>query len=129
MIQPARLLIVDDEDAIIRLLTQFFTSRGYLACWADRAVTCLTALDEFPDIRVVLLDLSVGGTELLRLIKVKRPAAAVIMMTEQGEEGLAKRSISLGAFAHLAKPLDLSILERLVGVCVNQQHFKNGEST
>src|SRR2546428_13214748 len=72
MIQPARLLIVDDEDAIIRLLTQFLTSRGYLVCWADRAVTCLTALDEFPDVRVVLLDLSVGGTELLRLIKVKR---------------------------------------------------------
>ena len=29
MVQPARLLIVDDEDAIIRLLTQFLTSRGY----------------------------------------------------------------------------------------------------
>src|SRR5207244_10645370 len=57
--------------------------------------TCLTVLDELPDIRVVLLDLSVGGTELLRLIKVKRPAVDVIMMTEQGEEGLAKRSISL----------------------------------
>ncbi len=55
MIQPARLLIVDDEDAIIRLLTQFLTSRGYLVCWADRAVTCLDALDEFPDIRIVLL--------------------------------------------------------------------------
>ena len=117
MIQPARLLIVDDEDAIIRLLTQFFTSRGYRVCWADRAVTCLEALDEFPDVRVVLLDLSVG-TELLRLIKVKRPTIDVIMMTEQGEEGLAKRSISLGAFAYLAKPLDLSILEKLVGVCV-----------
>src|SRR3989454_6631295 len=118
MIQPARLLIVDDEDAIIRLLTQFFTSGGYLVCWADRAVTCLTVLDELPDIRVVLLDLSVGGTELLRLIKVKRPAVDVIMMTEQGEEGLVKRSIRLVAISHLAKPLDLSILEKLVGVCV-----------
>ena len=45
MTEPARLLIVDDEDAIIRLLTQFLTSRGYLVCWADRAVTCLAALD------------------------------------------------------------------------------------
>jgi len=129
MIQPARLLIVDDEDAIIRLLTHFLTSRGYLVCWADRAVTCLDALDEFPDIRVVLLDLSVGGTELLRLIKVKRPAVQVIMMTGQGEEELTKRSISLGALAHLGKPLDLSILEKLVGVCVNEQDFKNGGST
>ena len=119
MIQPARLLIVDDEDAIIRLLTQFLTSRGYLVCWADRAVTCLDALDEFPDIRVVLLDLSVGGTELLRLLKVKRPAVQVIMMTGQGEEGLARRSISLGAFDHLPKPLDLSILERLVRACID----------
>src|SRR5438128_6051431 len=116
MIQPARLLIVDDEDAIIRLLTQFFTSRGSLACWADRAVTCLAALDEFPDIRVVLLDLSVGGTELLRLIKVKRPAVQVIMMTGQGEEELTKRYISLGALAHLGNPRDLSILGQLGAV-------------
>ena len=92
-------------------------------------MTCLAALDEFPDIRVVLLDLSVGGTELLRLIKVKRPAVQVIMMTGQGEEELTKRSISLGALAHLGKPLDLSILEKLVGVCVNEQDFKNGGST
>jgi len=119
MIQPARLLIVDDEDAIIRLLTQFLTSRGYLVCWADRAVTCLAALDEFPDIRVVLLDLGVGGTELLRLLKVKRPDIDVIMMTGQGEEGLARRSITLGAFDHLPKPLDLSILERLVRACID----------
>jgi len=50
MIQPARLLIVDDEDAIIRLLTQFFTSRGYRVSWADEAVNCLVTLEEFPDI-------------------------------------------------------------------------------
>src|SRR2546425_10208100 len=115
MIQPARLLIVDDEDAIIRLLTQFLTSRGYLVCWADRAVTCLDALDEFPDIRVVLLDLSVGGTELLRLIKVKRPAVQVIMMTGQGEEELTKRLIRLVAFDHLVKPLEFCILDKWVG--------------
>jgi len=128
MTQSARLLFVDDEDAIIRLMTQFLTSRGYRVCWADRAVTCLTALDEFPDVRVVLLDLSVGGTDLLRLIKVKRPAVDVIIMTGQGEEGLAERSIGLGAFDHLPKPLDLSILEKLVRACINQQTFPNGES-
>ncbi|HYR82673.1 MAG TPA: response regulator, partial [Terriglobia bacterium] len=110
------------------LLTQFFTSRGYRVCWADRAATCLDALDEFPDVRVVLLDLSVGGTELLRHIKMKKPDVEVIMMTGQGQEGLAKRSISLGAFAHLPKPLDVSIMEKLVGVCVKQQD-KKGEST
>ena len=82
-------------------------------------MTCLAALDEFPDVRVVLLDLGVGGTELLRLLKVKRPDIDVIMMTGQGEEGLARRSITLGAFDHLPKPLDLSILERLVRACID----------
>jgi len=129
MIQPARLLIVDDEDAIIRLLTQFLTSRGYRVGWADEAVNCLVSLEEFPDIRMVLLDLGVGGTKLLRQIKEKRPDVAVILMTEPGDERLARQSIRLGALAHLAKPLDLSILERLVRACVNQQDFKNGEST
>jgi len=73
----------------------------------------------FPDVRVVLLDLGVGGPELLRLLKVKRPDIDVIMMTGQGEEGLARRSITLGAFDHLPKPLDLSILERLVRACID----------
>ena len=128
MSRSPRILIVDDEEEVVELLTQFFTGQGYLVCSTGRAWKSLTLLDEFPDVRVVLLDLGVGGTKLLRKIKEKKPAVDVIMMTEQGEEGLAKRSISLGAFAHLAKPLDLSILEKLVGVCVNQ-HFKNGEST
>ena len=119
MIQPARLLIVDDEDAIIRLLTQFFTSRGYRVSWADEAVNCLVTLEEFPDIRMVLLDLRVGGTKLLRQIKEKRPDVAVILMTEPGDERLARQSIRLGALAHLAKPLDLSILERLVRACID----------
>jgi len=78
---------------------------------------------------VVLLDLRLGGTKLLRQIKEKRPDVAVILMTEPGDERLARQSIRLGALAHLAKPLDLSILERLVRACVNQQDFKNGEST
>jgi len=42
----------------------------------------------FQIVRVVLLDLGVGGTELLRPVKVKRPDIDVIMMTGQGEEGL-----------------------------------------
>ncbi len=118
MIQPTRLLIVDDEDAIIRLLTQFFTSRGYRVCWADRTGTCLNALDEFPDVRLVLLDLSVGGTKLLEEIQQKRPNAGVIVMAGQGKEKLAKQSMSLGAFAYVFKPLDLSVLERLIHVCI-----------
>ena len=117
MIQPARLLIVDDEDAIIRLLTQFLTSRGYRVGWADEAVNCLVTLEESPDIRMVLLDLRGGGTKLLRRIKEKKPDIDVIIMTGQGE-ALSKDSIDLGAFDHVPKPLDLSLLEKLVRACV-----------
>ena len=122
MSRPVRLLIVDDEDAIIRMLTQFLTSRGYLVCWADRPPKCLAALDDFTDVRIVLLDFSAGAPRLLRQIKQKRPDVEVILMTGQGDEKLARQSISLGAFAYLAKPLDLSILEKLVEACIKRNH-------
>jgi two-component system, NtrC family, response regulator HydG len=122
MPEPIRLLIVDADDAIIRQLTQFLTSRGYRVGWADDDVNCLVALEEFPEIRVVLLDLGVGGTLLLRQIKEKRPDVAVILMTEPGDERLARQSIRLGALAHVTKPLDLSILENLVKVSVKGDH-------
>src|SRR2546426_5432424 len=48
--RPARILIVDDEDHVIRLLTQFFTSRGRLVGWADSVAKCLAARDDFTDI-------------------------------------------------------------------------------
>ncbi|HYR86501.1 MAG TPA: response regulator [Terriglobia bacterium] len=120
MSRSPRLLIVDDEETVLHLLTEFFTSRGYVVCSADEEANCLAALDEFPDVRAVLLDLSVGGTDLLRQIKEKRPDIEVIMMTGHDDEALAKRSISLGAFDHLAKPFDLPMLEKLVRACIDR---------
>src|SRR3989442_15969162 len=111
------------------MMWQFLTSWGDRGGRGSEAVNWLVSLEEFPDIRMVLLDLRVGGTKLLRQIKEKRPDVAVILMTEPGDERLARQSIRLGALAHLAKPLDLSILERLVRAFANQQDFKNGEAT
>jgi len=121
MSRSPRILIVDDEEEVVELLTQFFTGQGYLVCSTGRAWKSLTLLDEFPDVRVVLLDLGIGGTNLLRKIKEKTPDVDVIMMTGHDDEALAKRSLSLGAFDHLAKPFDLWILEKLVRAAIKER--------
>jgi|SRR6266850_5056688 len=122
MSRSPRILIVDDEEEVVELLTQFFTGQGYLVCSTGRAWKSLTLLDEFPDVRVVLLDLGVGGTKLLRKIKEKKPAVEVIIMTGHSDDAtLARKSLSPGAFDHVEKPFDPSMLEKLVRAAIKER--------
>ena len=104
-----RILIVDDEEAIRRLLYQKLASEGYQCRGAKNADQ---ALDELKrnSIGLVLLDIKMpgkSGVELLPEIRVGYPDTAVMMVTAITDSSTAIQCMKEGAYDYITKPFNL----------------------
>lgn len=108
-----RLLVVDDEEDMLRLLKR--TLSEDLNCdikTAPNAAKALELLDRLP-FDVVLADIrmpGIDGMEFLERSKNGRPDLTVIMMTSYGSIDLAVQAIKKGAYDFIAKPFELDKL-------------------
>jgi adenylate cyclase len=109
----ARILVVDDQPANIRLLEAILSPRGYDVRAASSGQEALAAVDE-GDIDLVLLDIvmpGMDGYQVCRKIR-ERPATAylpVVMVTASGDEQKIE-ALEAGADDFLAKPINKSEL-------------------
>ncbi|GBC91102.1 Transcriptional regulatory protein ZraR [bacterium HR14] len=112
----AKILIVDDEQNIRRVLARAFEKNGYEVSVAENAHQALRLVDEFqPDL--VLSDVVMPGPtglELLKKLRAKYPDLPVVMMTAFGTIPMAVEAIRSGAFEFLTKPLDMDSLFKVV---------------
>ena len=103
----AKVLIVDDDLAIRRLLARTLDRAGYDIVEAADARAALAARDiDKPDL--VLLDLGLpdrDGLELLPLF-VRSPGPAVIVLTARDATGEKVAALDLGADDYVTKPFD-----------------------
>ena len=107
-----RILIVDDDRAVLRVLARLLRSRGFasvhLASDVDAALTEWTECP--PDL--ALVDLHMPGTSGLRLLEQSRRAEEhgdfrpVIMITGDASPEARRRALDLGASDFLTKPFD-----------------------
>lgn len=100
-----RILIVDDEDRIRRLLTMYLEREGYEIEEAEDGETALAkALDA--DYDLIVLDLmlpGMDGLDVCRGIR-KKKATPIIMLTARGEEGNRVEGFEVGADDYVVKP-------------------------
>ena len=105
----SRILIVEDEPAIVVALSGLLRKAGYHVTAVgdgDEAVALL------PNARfdLVLTDLSLGSTatgmDVLAASKSSQPETPVVMITAQGSETVAVRAMKAGAEDYLPKPFD-----------------------
>ncbi len=112
----ASLLIVDDEEIIIRSCQRILGDPCYVVdCVAD-GWSALKKVDE-TTYDVVVLDVmmpGMGGLEVLQHIKERHPDTDVIMMTGLSEIETAVKAMKLGAFDYLSKPFDPEELRLVV---------------
>jgi two-component system nitrogen regulation response regulator NtrX len=104
----ARILIVDDEANIRRMLGALFRAEGFEVAEAGGGNQALLTLEETrPDL--VLLDLFMppgpSGLETLERLKEREPGLPVVMMSGKAQLNDAVRAIQVGAFQFLEKPL------------------------
>ena len=126
MTNAPKLLVVDDEPAIRRLLNTGLTRAGYRVVEAATARDALTALQiDKPD--AVLLDLGLpdrDGLELVPLIKAAGPALIVVSARDATEQKVT--ALDLGADDYVTKPFDTE--EVLARVRTALRHRLSAES-
>jgi two-component system nitrogen regulation response regulator NtrX len=103
-----RVMIVDDEANIRRMLAALLKSEGFEPEEAPNGNAAMLSLDQLhPD--AILLDLQMppgpNGLETLRQIRERDPSTLVVMMSGKAQLHDAVQAIKLGAFQFLEKPL------------------------
>ncbi|MCK5276149.1 MAG: sigma-54-dependent Fis family transcriptional regulator [Alphaproteobacteria bacterium] len=112
----ARILIVDDEEIVIRSCLRILSNGDYEVEAAQDGWEALRKIDE-NDYDVLILDImmpKIDGMEVLQRVKETHPDVDVIMVTGHSQIETAVRSMKLGAFDYLPKPFDPDELELIV---------------
>ena len=99
------IMVVDDEQAILRLLNRTLEPEGYGVILADNGSSALALLEEHtPDL--VILDImmpGLDGFQVLDLIR-QRSNIPVIMLTSKTEVTTLRDALALGADDYVRKP-------------------------
>ncbi|WP_338772133.1 sigma 54-interacting transcriptional regulator [Massilia sp. METH4] len=112
MARSAHLLLVDDDDDLLRLLSMRLTANGYRVTAVGSAEAALARLSiELPSL--VISDIRLpdrDGMALFQEIRSQYPALPVILLTAHGTIPDAVEATTLGAYAYLTKPFDAKVL-------------------
>ena len=112
----ARVLVVDDDPAIRKIIADRMRAQGHDVEMAVDGEAALAAVTTFePDL--VLLDMKMpkkDGFEVLEALRRVESPPAVVMITAHGNIERAVRAIQLGAADFIAKPFEASHLDHLV---------------
>src|SRR5262245_4051987 len=130
MSEQRRILVVDDEPQIARVLRRSLTSHGYEVQVAAEGEEALTTFELWkPD--VVLTDISMpymGGLELCRRLRMIS-AVPIIVLSAKGEERIKVEALDAGADDYVTKPFGMDeLLARLRVVQRRQQLVVGAEA-
>ena len=114
----ARILVVDDETDLVRLMKQRFRRRlkngDYLFVFAESGKKAWEILQEDWNFDVVLTDINMPGMDgiaLLGKIAEAKPVLRTIMVSAYDDMENIRRSMNLGAYDFVTKPIDFDDLE------------------
>jgi len=114
-----RILIIDDEQAILLALRTYLSGRGYAVDVAQDLETA-ESLVVANDYHAVLTDLRLTGRagteglEIIRFVRENQPHAKTILLTAYGSPAVEAEANALGVDLYVQKPIALSKLEALI---------------
>jgi DNA-binding NtrC family response regulator len=112
----ARILIVDDEDIVVRSCLRILAGSDYAVDVARGGAEALEKINETA-YDVLLVDIMmplINGLEVLEHVKQTRPDSEVIILTGLSQSKTALRARELGAFAYLPKPFEPDEIRALI---------------
>lgn len=121
---PARILVVDDDDNVRWVLQTQLEQMGYAVTTAPDGPAAVKAVDQDPP-ALVLTDLKMpgmSGMELLEQIHRDYPEVPVLMITAFGTIQSAVQAMRSGAYDYLTKPIDYE--ELALSVSRVLEHFR-----
>jgi DNA-binding NtrC family response regulator len=124
--QPARVLIVEDEELMRRILRALLEAEGYVVFSADSAETAVEIFSS-NDITLTLTDIKMSGRDglaLLDQIKTLDPEAVVIVMTAYSSVDTAVAALRKGAYDYVTKPfVNEDLLQTVRNAVENRRLF------
>jgi len=112
-----RILVVDDDESLRRVLQVQLEQQGYAVTSAASAQQALSAL-QLRSYDLVVADLKMpgfSGIELLRQMRSQYPETIVIILTAFGTVETAVQAMKAGAYDYLTKPVDPEEMSLVVG--------------
>ncbi|MCB0826460.1 MAG: sigma-54-dependent Fis family transcriptional regulator, partial [Armatimonadetes bacterium] len=116
-----RILIVDDEQNIRRILQASFDKNGWVGIVAESGDHALNILKD-EEIDCVLTDVTMpgmSGYDLQKTLSGSHPDLPVIIMTAYGTIPQAIEAIRNGAFEYIPKPFDLDSVKKIVAAALS----------
>src|SRR5436305_11033417 len=106
-----RILVVDDEPQITRVLRRSLTSHGYDVRVAAEGLAALQTFGDWPP-DLVITDLSMPGTDGLQLCRNLRAISQlpIIVLSVRGEERTKVEALDAGADDYVTKPFGMDEL-------------------
>ena len=102
-----RLLLVDDDEDFLRMLSRALVRRGLEVIAAPGAEQARSMLSEAPCPDYAVVDLKLGqasGLNLVQELKTRCPTMSIVMLTGYASIATAVEAVKLGAVNYLAKP-------------------------
>jgi two-component system, OmpR family, KDP operon response regulator KdpE len=126
---PLRVLVVDDEPPIRKLLRVGLSAHGYQIREAPNGKTALALLrDEPPDL--VILDLGLPdmqGHELLRIIRSRNDSVPIVVLSSRDDEAGKVQALDSGADDYVTKPFGMDELLARMRAALRHQLQTHGE--
>jgi len=125
---PLKILVIDDEPPIRKLLRMGLTAQGYQTLEAQNGKAALELLNQRPDL--VILDLGlpdIQGHELLRMIRARNESVPVVVLSSRGDEAGKVQALDLGADDYVTKPFGMDELLARMRAALRHQLQAHGE--
>ena len=116
------ILLVDDELEILKSLGEILTRFGYQVIAKQAAQEALASVKDGVNIDLVITDYrmpGMDGLEFLNALRQMDPSVPVIMLTAYGAVESYLKSLSLGVFEYVNKPIKAKDLGRIVQAAIN----------
>jgi CheY-like chemotaxis protein len=125
---PIKVLVIDDEPPIRKLLRMGLTTQGYEILEAPNGKVALELMSQNP--ALIILDLGlpdIQGHELLRMIRGRNDSVPIVVLSSRGDEAGKVQALDLGADDYLTKPFGMDELLARLRAALRHQLQAHGE--
>jgi len=126
---PLRVLVIDDEPPIRKLLRVGLSAHGYQTVEASSGKSALELLHEQPP-DLVILDLGLPdmqGHELLRTMRARNDSVPIVVLSSRDDETGKVQALDAGADDYVTKPFGMDELLARMRAALRHQLQTHGE--
>ena len=127
--EKAKILLVDDESDVTRILSKRLGRRGFECQTAANGQEAVDAMGQYA-YGVIIMDVKMpvmDGMSALQIIHSRWPKTQVILLSGHADMQLAVQAMSEGAFGYLMKPVDIDELLFKIEDAVTQVRLEAGQ--